>query len=199
MVITSTARRGAFDADDLGHTRGIRLTFDATATGMIYVANIRASRKGHRSLDDGAASALDTAPPDTMALTDSFAGAVAAFDAQTSGSARVIDQGNVIENVQYVASAGIGTAAPLGAAPNGSGTVLFTVHSNTSIPVGDELPLMSIGSVQCDGSYVDGSTQRMMFECPAQDLWQADGASINVRGNASTVWNFGTFSTAMLN
>ena len=193
---------GAFDADDLRHTRGIRLTFDDTASGMIYVANVRASRRGHRSLDDEGsdeAAGLATGAPDTMTLPDTFAGAAAAFEAQTSGAARVIDQGNVIENVQYIASTGIGTAAPLGAAPNGNGTVLFTVYSNTSIPVSDELPLMSIGSVQCDGSYVDGSTQRMTFECPAQDLWQADGSSINVRGNAHTVWNFGTFSTAMLN
>jgi hypothetical protein len=185
----------AFDLDDLQHVRGIRLTFDATASGKVYVANFRASRKGHSSVgdDDGADSGA-AAGADAMTLPDTFA----AQTAESSG--RVIDQGNVIENVQYVASTGIGTAAPLGAAPaGGDGTVLFTVHSNTSIPVGDELPLMSIGSVQCDGSYVDGSTQRMMFECPAQDLWQADGASINVRGNAHTIWNFGTFSTSMLN
>src|SRR5215475_8469641 len=74
----------------------------------------------------------------------------------------------------------------------------LTVLTNTPIPVGNELPIMSVGSVQCDGSYVDGSTQRMMFECPAQDLWLADGAQITVRSNARAIWNFGAFSRKML-
>lgn len=118
------------------------------------------------------------------------------LDGQASGrSPRVIDQGNVIENVQFVPVGGAGPAA----ASNGNGTVRFTVSTNTPILVGDELPVMSIGSVQCDGSYVDGSTQRMMFECPAQDLWLAEGAPITVRTNARTIWNFGTFSSRMLN
>lgn len=188
----------AFDSDDLRNVRGIRLTFDDTASGKVYVTNFRASRKGRRSVgdnDDGEDSGA-AAEAGTMTLPDTFAEAAAAFEGSTG---RVIDQGNVIENVQYVPSTGIGTTAPLGAAPNGNGTVLVTVHSNTSIPVSDELPVMSIGAAQCDGSYVDASTQRMTFVCPAQDLWQADGAAITVRGNASAVWNFGTFSTSMLN
>jgi hypothetical protein len=72
--------------------------------------------------------------------------------------------------------------------------VRFTVWSDTPIPVGNELPIMSIGSVQCDGSYVDGSTTRMMFECPAEGLSVADGEPIIVRGNARTIWKFGTYS-----
>jgi hypothetical protein len=107
---------------------------------------------------------------------------------------RIIEEGNVIENVQSVPAGGLGAAAP-----NGSGTVRFNVWSDTAFPVGNELPIMSIGSVQCDGSYVDGSTQRMMFECPAQGLSLADGEQIIVRGNARTIWNFGTFSSTMLN
>src|SRR5262249_26394636 len=35
---------GAFGVEDLSRTRGIRLTFDDTATGKIYVTNFRASR-----------------------------------------------------------------------------------------------------------------------------------------------------------
>ncbi len=118
------------------------------------------------------------------------------LDGQTSDrSPRVIDQGNVIENVQFVPAARVGEAPAI----SGGGTVRLTVSTNTPIPVGDELPIMSIGSVQCDGSYVDGSTQRMMFECPAQGLSLADGEQIIVRSNARTIWNFGTFSTRMLN
>ena len=57
---------------------------------------------------------------------------------------------------------------------------------------------MSVGSVQCVGSYVDGSTQRMRFECPSQGLSLADGAQITVRSNTRAVWNFGAFSRNML-
>jgi len=76
---------------------------------------------------------------------------------------------------------------------NPNGTVRFSVSSATPFPVGDELPIMSIGSVECDGSYLDGSTQRMMFECPADGLSQASGEPIIVRANARTIWRFGTY------
>jgi hypothetical protein len=182
-VNLSTARIpiDAFGSDNLSQTRGIRLTFDDTATGKIYVTNIRASRQGISSLEDH---------PDTSGVVDLI------FDVPTfSGSPRVIDQGNAIENVQFVPAARVGEAPAI----SGGGTVRLTVSTNTPIPVGNELPIMSIGSVQCDGSYVDGSTQRMMFECPAQGLSLADGEQIIVRGNAHTIWNFGPFSSQMLN
>src|SRR5712692_1219496 len=165
----STARIpiGAFRSDDLSQTRGIRLTFDDTPTGKIYVTNFRASRKGIRSFEEDS---------DGSEQVDSV------LDAPISiQSRRIIEQGNVIENVQLVPEGGAGAAVT-----TGNGTVRFTVFSNTPILVGNELPIMSIGSVQCDGSYVDGSTQRMMFECPAQDLSLAEGAQITVRSNART-------------
>jgi hypothetical protein len=119
----------------------------------------------------------------------------AAPGGQASGrSPRVIDQGNVIESAKFVPATGAGAAAAIA----GNGTVRLTVFTNTPIPVGNELPIMSVGSVQCVGSYVDGSTQRMMFECPAQGLLLADGAQITVRSNARAIWNFGAFSRKML-
>ena len=172
----STARIpiDAFRSGNLSQTRGIRLTFDDTASGKIYVTNFRASRRGISSLNGDS----DTS---------------GAVDAPTfNGSRRMIEDGNKIEKVEFVSPAGVGAAAT-----NVSGTVRFTVSSETPILVGDELPIMSIGAVQCDGSYVDGSTQRMMFECPAQGL--AEGAQITVRSNGRTGWNFGSFSSKMLN
>jgi hypothetical protein len=119
----------------------------------------------------------------------------AASGGQASGrSPRVIDQGNVIESARFVPATGAGAAAT-GA---GNGTVRLTVFTNTPIPVGNELSIMSVGSVQCYGSYVDGSTQRMRFECPAQGLLLADGAQITVRNNARAIWNFGAFNRNML-
>jgi hypothetical protein len=190
----------AFNSHDLRNTRGIRLTFDATPTGKVYVTNFRASRRSNGDNDDLDEDS-DTLKPVTMAASDALAGAGAILGAQTSsgvidqGSPRVIDQGNVIENVQFVPAAGVGLAA----ATKGGGMVRFTVSSKTPILAGDELAVMSIGSVQCDGFYIDGSMQHMTFECPAQGLWLAEGAQITVRNNARTSWNFGTFASSMVN
>jgi hypothetical protein len=163
----------AFRSDSLSATRGIRLTFDDTASGNIYVTNFRASRRGISSVGaESVTSGTDGSAFNTSAL---------------SASQRIIESGNVIENVEFVPS------SDAGAAPT-SGAVRFTVRSETPIPVGDELLIMFIGSVQCDGSYIDGSTQRMIFECPAADLSRADGEQIIVRGNARTIWKFGTYS-----
>jgi hypothetical protein len=180
----------AFHGDNLRRTRGIRLTFDDTPTGKIYVTNFRASRRKNDILE---ASSGATPDVDTTAESNALAGA--ALNGQASGrSPSVIDQGNVIESVQFVPATGAAAAATIA----GKGTVRLTVFTNTPIPVGNELLIMSVGSVQCYGSYVDGSTQRMMFECPAQDLSLADGEQITVRSNARAVWNFGAFSRKML-
>jgi hypothetical protein len=178
----------AFQVDDLSQTRGVRLTFDETPTGKIYVTNLRASRRHKDILEEPYATLPGV---DTTAASSTLAGA--ALKGQASGRApRVIDQGNVIESVQFVPATGAAAAIA------GTGTVRLTIRTNTPIPVGNELPIMSIGSVQCYGSYVDGSTQRMRFECPAQGPSLADGAQITVRSNARTVWNFGAFSRTML-
>jgi hypothetical protein len=174
-VNLSTARIpiDAFRSDNLSRTRGIRLTFDDTTSGMIYVTNFRASQQGIRSVGE------DSGTSETSDST---------FNAPIfSASQRIIEYGNRVENVEVVPSSGVNATAA-------GGTVRFTVWSETAIPVGDELPVMSIGSVQCDGSYVDSSTQRMIFECPAEGLSRADGEQIIVRGNARTIWKFGTYS-----
>jgi hypothetical protein len=166
------------------------LTFDDTPTGKIYVTNFRASMRKNDILE---APSIASPVFDTTVASSALAGA--ASGGQASGrSPRVIAQGNVIESVQSVPATGAGAAATIAS----NGTVRLTVFTNTPIPVGNELPIMSVGSVQCYGSYVDGSTQRMMFECPAQGLSLADGAQITVRSNARAVWDFGTFSRTML-
>jgi len=176
---TARIPMGAFHADDVSATRGIRLTFDSTATGKIYVTDFRASRRGIRSFGEGASGA---------------GAASLVVDGSTfNGTARMIEEGNVIEDVQYIPASG-GMVAK-----NGGGTVRFTVSTEKPILPGDELTQMAIGSIRCDGSYVDGSTQRMTFECPAKGLQTvAYGESIIVGGNARTRWSFGAFSSDML-
>jgi hypothetical protein len=179
-----------FHSDNPRRTRGIRLTFDDTPTGKIYVTNFRASRQDNDLLEESSGTSPVLA---TTAVSDTPAGA--ALNGQASGrSPRVIAEGNVIESAQFVPATGAGAAAAIA----GNGTVRLTVFTNTPIPVGNELPIMSIGSVQCYGSYIDGSTQRMMFACPAPGLWLADGAQITMRSNARATWNFGTFNRQML-
>jgi hypothetical protein len=164
----------AFLLDEESKIRAIRLTFDDTPTGKIYVTNFRGSTKGSSFV------------PFAERATESMD--------ETTRAPRVIEEGNVIENVQFV-PASAGAAAP---AAGAIGTVRLNVRTQTSIPVGNELPTMFIGSVGCDGSYVSVSTQRMVFECPAEDLSTAEGQPIRVRSNAHTIWNFGNFSSAMV-
>ncbi len=192
---------GAFGVADMSRTRGIRLTFDDTASGKIYATNFRASRRGF-SFFDALAPALAAsgtpAPTDPMAEPSaSAAAAVPDAQAWNFSSGRVIEQGNVIESVQLVPASGVAPGISA-AASNGGGTLRLTVSTTTPISVSNELAVMSIGSALCAGSYVDGSTQRMTFDCPAQDLALADGAPITVRSTARTTFNFGKFSSRML-
>src|SRR5262249_47091007 len=123
----------AFSFEQVGQTRGIRLTFDNTATGSVYVTNFRGSRQGIRSIG-GAGS--------------SIAGAEVVLAAASSNdSRRVIEEGNVIEDVDTATMKG--------------GTVRFTLRTEKPILVTNELITLSVGSIVCDGSYLDGSTQRM--------------------------------------
>lgn len=178
---TARVPMGAFRFQShLRRARGIRLTFDDTPSGKIYVTNFRASRQGIRSLEGGG---------------DAEGASIATFDPSAiNGSTRTINQGNLIEDVQFVPA-----EASRGVAGVDNGTVRFTVWSERAIPPGDELTTMSVGVVVCDGSYVDGSTRRMMFECPAAAMSSvADGEQITVSSNGRTRWNFGAFSNAMV-
>ena len=170
----------SFNPDNLNQILGIRLTFDDTSRGKIYVTHFRASRQGVGSLNAGG---------------DQPVGFDSLFEARSLNARRqVIEQGNLIENAQFVPAVDFGAASR-----QGSGTVRFNVWAERSIAVSDELPVMSIGSAQCDGAYVDGSTQRMSFQCAAEDLPANEGQQITIRGNAGTIWSFGTFSSAMIN
>ena len=179
-MATARIPLGSFDLDDLGRIRGIRLTFDDTSRGKIYVTNFRASRQGVRSLDEGG---------------DQPAGYDRVFEGTSLNRSRqIIEQGNVIEDAQFIPVADFGAASR-----QSIGTVRFDVWTERGITVSDELPVMSIGSAQCDGGYVDGSTHQMSFQCAAEDLPANEGQQITIRGNAGTSWSFGRFSSAMIN
>ena len=92
---TARIHFNAFQVADLRRTRGIRLTFDDTPTGKIYVTNFRASRRKEDFLEEPSGASPGTVASNTLAG--------AASGGQSSGrSPRVMDQGNVIESVQFV-------------------------------------------------------------------------------------------------
>src|SRR5262249_54127234 len=142
------------------------------------VTNFRGSRRGIRSIGGAGGS---------------IAGADAMFaDGTSNVSGRGIEEGNVIE-------AG-GLLPPAGADKAGTkeGTGPFNLRTGKPILATNELVTMSVGSIECDGSYLDGSTQRMVFECPAEGLLSVgDGEQITV-GSGRTRWNFGRFSSELL-
>ena len=169
---------GNFHSRNLSSTRGIRLTFDDTSSGQIFVTNFRASQQGVRSLgeesDNGAVQS----------------GSPIASVPINGSTRRVIEQGNVIEDVRYVADESNGT---------GNGTMRITVRTETPVPVSNELLTMGIGPVECDGWYVEGSTHRMAFDCPADAISSLSGGEpISAGNNALRPWQFGTFSNEML-
>jgi hypothetical protein len=113
-------------------------------------------------------------------------------DATSNVSRRVIEEGNVIEDVELIPAAGVGQAATKG------GTVRFTLRTEKPILVTNELITLSVGSIVCDGSYLDGSTQRMVFECPAEGLLSVGDGEQIVVASGRTRWNFGRFSSELL-
>src|SRR5262249_45187622 len=112
-----------FLSDKVSNIRAIRLTFDDTPTGKIYVTNFRGSAQGSSFVP--------------------FAERASESMGETTRAPRLIEQGNVIENVQFVPASNAGAAVP---AAGASGTVRLNVRTQTPIPVGNELPTMFIGS-----------------------------------------------------
>jgi hypothetical protein len=159
---------GAFGSANIGRTQAIRLTFDDTPAGMIYVTNFRASRKGLRALP----------------------GLSAPVAASSNGSvgAQIFTEGNVIEEVRLVRAEGAGAASD-------NSVLQFTVSTQRPVMVGDELLQMAVGSVECDGWYADNSLHRITFACPAA---LEEGAPIRVGNNARMAWSFGNFSSNMI-
>jgi hypothetical protein len=128
----------AFAPFDLSQSHGIRLTFDDTPTGAIYVAHFRASRNGARSLPGLSAS-------------------VAASSGGGTG-AQTFSEGNAVEGVRLVSAAGAGGSD--------NAVLQFTLTTQRAVMVSDELLQMAVGDVPCDGGYADSSLRRLNFVCP---------------------------------
>ncbi len=181
--ILQTARILLSDFNNVDPTqvRGVRLTFDGTPTGAIFVANIRLSTLS----GSGTASAGG----------DSSGGAEQPPGASVSASNQAIADGNTI-SVRTVAS-----ASALGNQP----AVEIQITSDTPFPVRNELAILRIGSQAIAMSrYPDtGDTHTLIFTLtPEQFALANSGDEVWVQygmEEAPVRWNFGPLDKAALN
>lgn len=156
----------------LNSIRGVRLLFNVTASGAIYVANIRATTS---------ATGFALAAPVTVPLRPTLAAAAPAPVA--AAPPRVVATGQIT-------SVGA-TLAPQAAA----GGVDIEVSSSTSFPVIDDLFVLRVGGVDVDVSrYADpADPQRLVFTLSARQyaaLRAGDAATVSGGG---TLWKLGAY------
>jgi len=156
----------------LNSIRGVRLLFNATASGAIYVTNIRATTS---------ATGFALAPPATIPLRPTLAPAAPAPVA--AAAPRVITSGQIVS---------VGATLASQAAAGG---VDIEVSSSTSFPVIDDLFVLRVGGVDVDVSrYPDpADMQRLVFTLDARQyaaLRAGDAATVNGGG---TLWKLGAY------
>lgn len=160
----------SFGAFALTKVRGVRLIFDETTTGAIYVSNLRFSNSQVPTSTLVAARGTDEDTGDAELV----AGAP---------TARTIPSGAVqpapIRDAYF---AGLRRAAP--AAIGESGGYEIMVRSSTGFPVRNELAVLRIGDRELTLSrYPDsGETTTLLFQVPATELSVIpDGAALTLR------------------
>lgn len=171
--ILQTARipLAAFPGADLTRIRSVRLTFDGTATGAIYVANIRLSSLSG-SPGAGASEIVDNLemnnPQNPMGV--------------------VYKGVNVISRVQNIPSADVLEDQP---------AVEIEVTSSEGFPVRNELPVLRIGKQEALLSRYpnDGDTHKLIFTLTPEEFAQTStGDPVTVqygRDEPGEIWNAG--------
>jgi hypothetical protein len=173
-----------FTNADLTNVRGVRFSFNGTATGAIYVANIR------------------------LSLLSGSGTSVAAFAA---GSSR---ENDVPEDVSISANPVINTDGNTltvrtvnnSMAVGNQPAVEIVVTSNAEFPVKDELAVLRIGDKNFALSrYPDtGETNSLIFTLTSEEFAQvSSGAPVFVQygfgDNSRVQWNFGTLDKGAVN
>jgi hypothetical protein len=162
---------GDFPGADLAEVRGVRFVFDRTASGAIYLADLRRR--------PASAQSLIRAPfqPEPSAASD-VASPRAALLHQAAATLRP---------TRGRADATLGTAE-------------LELRSAEPFPVGDALPVLRIGDVEVLLSAFpeDGDTHRMIFTLTPADLRRLHGGEpMHMqmgRGPAPARWDAGTFA-----
>lgn len=166
----------SFGTFALTKVRGVRLVFDETASGAIYVSNIRFSNSQVPATLRLAAAdeATDDADADADALAGAYARPLATAAAPPPAAASDI----------YFA--GIRRAPQAG--NDGAGEYEIEVRSASGFPVRNELPVLRVGERELvisrypDSGPESGSTQVLLFRVRAQDLSAIpDGVNLMLR------------------
>jgi hypothetical protein len=177
--ILATARipLGAFGLGANETFRGVRFTFDRSAQGAIYLANIRLSSRSAAMNAQGAASSGSRA-------------AVAALDAvaEPAPAARAAAPAPLPRaSIVAVRRAGTGPGPALrSAAP--SDEIEIEIAADRPLPVTDALPEITIGGKRAQRSRFggDGGTERIIFTLDSDDFAALpDGAPVALRLGAS--------------
>lgn len=173
----------AFAGVDLSNIRGVRLTFDDTPTGAIYVANIRLSifsgleSSGASETPEAYLSYDYTSPENLTALLNP-------------------DVMNLITDIRTVSSAeGLGYRTG----------VEIELLSSKGFPVRDELPVLRIGGQEFLLSRYteDGDTHALIFTLTEEAFAKTKtGDEVTLqygRGESNARWNFGRLDKSLLN
>lgn len=156
----------------LSSIRGVRLLFNATASGAIYVANIRATTS---------ATGFALATPTPIPLKPT--GAPTAPPAVAAAVPRVIASGQILSVGSTLAPQAVG------------GGVDIEVASSTNFPVIDDLFVLHVGGVDVDVSRYPNAadTQRLVFTLsPRQFAALRAGDPATVSGGG-TLWQLGSY------
>jgi hypothetical protein len=167
----------------LKNVRGVRLTFNKTGQGAIYVANMRLSSISER----GEGSFFLPESQSTLANQT--------LRAQEQPT--VITDGNRIISIRRVnSSATLRTQ---------SSAVEIEVASNQPFPVRNELPVLRIGKREIVLSRYpsNGDLNRLIFTLPEEEFAQVSSSEdVSVqygRGDSTLRWSFGRMDKSMLN
>ncbi len=168
-----------FAGADLSRVRGVRFTFDDTASDAIFLANVRLS-----TLTGSGASLGSAGPPSARR---------AAAPAAAAGITSIVE-GNTITSLRTVGAAEVTTL------PN----VEIEVTSTRAFPVQNELAVLRIGAREFAASRypVSGDTHTLIFTLPGEEFAQAtSGESVSVqygRGESNLRWGFGALDKRLL-
>lgn len=167
----------------LTNIRGVRLTFNKTGQGAIYVANVRLSSISERGKG-------------TYFLPESRS-TLANQTLRVQEQPTVITDGNRIVSIRRVSS-----GASLRTQSSG---VEVEVASNQPFPVRNELPVLRIGKREIALSRYpsNGDLKRLIFTLPEEEFAQvSSGEDVSVqygRGESTLRWSFGRMDKSMLN
>jgi len=198
--ILQTARipLGDFGDTDLTLVRGVRLTFDSTPTGAIFVANIRLSTLlGSGADSDGTRSGIQTessAPPEPPAGNVEAANSRSEQNVGNDRTVVVHNLGNVIRSIRTVASAD---------SLKGQPGIEIELFSDSAFPVRDELLVLRIDDQDFVlGRYLAGETGTVIFALTHDEFDKTttgDRVTIQYgRGVAPEEWDFGTLDKSIL-